>query len=64
MGDIFGRFAPFVQDYIYRSGWNELRNIQTESARIIFDTTDNLLLTTPTASGKTEAAFFVSGSIL
>ncbi len=58
MGDIFGRFAPFVQDYIYRSGWNELRNIQTESARIIFDTTDNLLLTTPTASGKTEAAFF------
>ena len=58
MSDTFERFAPFVRDFIYRNGWSELRDIQTESAKVIFDSRDNLLLTTPTASGKTEAAFF------
>lgn len=55
---IFNRFAPFIQEYIYKHGWSELRSVQTEAARVIFDTDCNLLLTTPTASGKTEAAFF------
>ncbi len=58
MSDIFSRFAPFVREYIYRHGWEELRAVQTEAARVIFETDCNLLLTTPTASGKTEAAFF------
>ncbi len=58
MSDIFGRFAPFIQDYIYAHHWEELRGIQTEAAKILFDTEDNLLLTSQTASGKTEAAFF------
>lgn len=58
MSDIFSRFAPFIQEYIYRNGWTELRQIQTDAASVIFDTDKNLLLTTPTASGKTEAAFF------
>ena len=58
MKDVFSRFSPFVREYIYRHGWEELREIQTEAARIVFETDKNLLLTTPTASGKTEAAFF------
>ena len=58
MLDVFSRFSPFVREYIYRHGWEELRLIQTEAARVIFETDKNLLLTTPTASGKTEAAFF------
>ena len=58
MSDVFSRFSPFVREYIYRHGWDELREIQTEAARVIFETDKNLLLTTPTASGKTEAAFF------
>lgn len=58
MADIFSRFAPFIQEYIYRNGWTELRAVQTDAASVIFDSDDNLLLTTPTASGKTEAAFF------
>ena len=58
MSDVFSRFAPFIREYIYSHGWEELREIQTEAARVIFDTDKNLLLTTPTASGKTEAAFF------
>lgn len=55
--NIFYRYAPFIQDYIYRSRWEELREIQIAAAEIIFDTEDNLLLTSGTASGKTEAAF-------
>ncbi len=58
MSEVFSKFAPFVQEYIYRNGWTELRSIQTEAADVIFNTENNLLLTTPTASGKTEAAFF------
>ena len=56
--DIFDRYAPFVQDYIYRSGWESLRAIQVAAANAIFRTDGNLLLTASTASGKTEAAFF------
>lgn len=55
--NIFYRLAPFIQDYIYRNKWEELRDIQVAAAEIIFDTEDNLLLTSGTASGKTEAAF-------
>ncbi len=54
---IFYRLAPFIQDYIYRNKWEELREIQVRAAEAIFDTDDNLLLSSGTASGKTEAAF-------
>ena len=53
--DVFARFAPFITEYIYRHGWEGLRPVQTEAARVIFDTDDNLLLSSGTASGKTEA---------
>lgn len=55
---IFERYAPFVQDYIYRNRWDNLRAIQVAAADAIFNTDENLLLTASTASGKTEAAFF------
>ncbi len=56
--NIFDHYAPFVQEYIYRNGWESLRAIQVAAAEVIFRTDDNLLLTASTASGKTEAAFF------
>ena len=56
--DVFDRYAPFVQDYIYRNRWENLRGIQVAAAEAIFGTDENLLLTASTASGKTEAAFF------
>ena len=55
---IFERYAPFVQEYIYRNGWENLRAIQVAAANAIFNTSDHVLLTASTASGKTEAAFF------
>ncbi|MBP5780015.1 MAG: DEAD/DEAH box helicase, partial [Clostridia bacterium] len=56
--NVFERYAPFIQDYIYRSGWQTLRSVQNAAGEAIFGTEDNVLLTASTASGKTEAAFF------
>lgn len=53
----FDRLAPFIQEYIYSQNWTELRTVQVEACRIIFDTDAHLLLAAATASGKTEAAF-------
>lgn len=56
--NIFDRYAPFVQDFIYRSNWESLRAIQVAAADAVFNTDENVLLSASTASGKTEAAFF------
>ena len=55
---IFSMFPDFIKEYIYSRGWSELRDIQISAAHAIFETDDNLLLSSSTASGKTEAAFF------
>ena len=62
--DIFYRYAPYLQDYIYQNGWASLRGVQLAAARTLFGTDHNLLLTSGTASGKTEAAFFPILSLL
>ena len=56
--NVFDRYAPFIQDYIYRSGWQSLRGVQNAAGDAIFNTDENVLLTASTASGKTEAALF------
>lgn len=53
----FEKLAPFIQDYIYRNDWTELREVQVAACDVIFNSDANLLIATPTASGKTEAAF-------
>ncbi len=58
MSDVFGCYAPFVQDFIYEHDWESLRGIQVAAGEAIFNTDANVLLTSSTASGKTEAAFF------
>lgn len=55
--NVFYRLAPFIREYIYRNNWTELRAIQVEACRVIFESDDHLLLSSGTASGKTEAAF-------
>lgn len=55
---IFSRFPDFIKEFIYRNSWTELRDIQLDAADVIFNTESNLLLSSSTASGKTEAAFF------
>jgi ATP-dependent helicase Lhr and Lhr-like helicase len=46
-----------VQRAIHRLGWKELRPIQAEGIRTILGSEDDLIVSAPTAGGKTEAAF-------
>ncbi len=55
---VFSRFSPFIRSHIYKSGWTELREVQIQAAKILFDQEDHLILSSDTASGKTEAALF------
>ncbi len=55
---IFDRFPSFIKEFIYSRSWENLRDVQIAAAQTIFETENNLLLTSSTASGKTEAAFF------
>jgi len=54
----FERYADFIQEYIYRKGWNDLREVQKEACEAILDTEKHVIIASGTASGKTEAAFF------
>ena len=56
--DVFSRYAPFIQEFIYRNNWESLRAIQAAAGDCIFNTDQNVLLSASTAAGKTEAAFF------
>ena len=55
---VFERFPEFIREYIYSHGWESLRAVQVAAAETILDSDHDLLLTSSTASGKTEAAFF------
>ncbi len=56
--EVMERFSPFIQEYIYSHGWERLHEIQLAAAETILCTDNNLLITSATASGKTEAALF------
>lgn len=52
----FDRLAPFIQEYIYRNQWERLHDIQGEAIRAVLDSNDHILISSGTATGKTEAA--------
>ena len=58
MSEIFDRFPDYIQEFIYSHNWESLREVQVAAAETVFYSDNNLLLTSSTASGKTEAAFF------
>lgn len=53
----FAHLAPFLREFIYRSGWDDLRPIQVAAIEAILMSDLDILITAGTASGKTEAAF-------
>ncbi|MEW6420222.1 MAG: DEAD/DEAH box helicase [Deinococcota bacterium] len=55
--DPFARLAPFIQEYIWRQGWTEIRAVQAAACAALLDSDDHVLIASGTASGKTEAAF-------
>lgn len=54
----FERYAPFIQNSIYRKNWLDLREVQVETCEAILDSDSHVMIASGTASGKTEAAFF------
>lgn len=59
MGDSssFDLLSTGVQRWVYKQGWNSLRVVQEQATPIILQGEGDLLITAPTAGGKTEAAF-------
>jgi ATP-dependent Lhr-like helicase len=62
--EIYDRLAPWIQDYIYRAGWQALRPVQIAAGEALFSSQAHVLLSTGTASGKTEAAFLPALTLL
>ena len=53
----FDQLSVGVQRWIYRQGWQSLRAVQEQTIPLVLKGEADLLLTAPTAGGKTEAAF-------
>lgn len=53
----FSLFHPRVQEWIYKKGWKSLNDAQVKSAFSVTQKQNDLVISAPTASGKTEAAF-------
>lgn len=53
----FDLLSEPIRRYIYDKGWQDLRPIQTHAIQKIMGDDRNYILVSPTASGKTEAAF-------
>jgi len=57
MTQAFDYLSRPIRQYIYEQGWHALSAIQEAAIRACFERTEDLILTAPTAAGKTEAAF-------
>lgn len=53
----FDRLAPQIRRVLHELEWESLRPIQIRAIDALHDTTDDLIVSARTASGKTEAAF-------
>jgi ATP-dependent Lhr-like helicase len=53
----FEKLDKKVQKWIWDKGWDHLRDIQEESIDPILSAKDNVIISSATASGKTEAAY-------
>ena len=60
----FERFHPGVQRWIWEQEWKSLRPVQEHAARQIMDGNADVIISAPTAGGKTEAAFLPIASRL
>ncbi len=58
MTDYFAGLPYFLKEYIHTSRWTEFRDIQLRAFEVLLGSSDHLLLSSGTSSGKTEAAMF------
>lgn len=52
----FARYHPQVQRWVYDQGWARLRDVQERAADVVIDGARDVIISSATASGKTEAA--------
>jgi ATP-dependent Lhr-like helicase len=57
MSEAFAKLHPKIQEAVWNQQWAELRPLQVDAINAVLDSNDHLILASPTASGKTEAAF-------
>lgn len=57
MTDSYSLLNRDLRFYIHEKGWPDLTKIQNASIKAFYTTNNNLILSAPTASGKTEACF-------
>jgi len=60
----FALLAPPVQRWLWKQGWSALRDIQEQAAAPVLAGEADVLISSGTASGKTEAAFLPIASAL
>lgn len=53
----FERLHPKLRQWIWRQGWQKLRDIQERAIPLVLDGEHDVILAAATAGGKTEAAF-------
>jgi ATP-dependent Lhr-like helicase len=53
----FDLLHPIIQKAVYKMGWSNFRVIQDEAIQILSPSPADLIISAPTASGKTEACF-------
>lgn len=63
-GSGFELLSSNVQKWVFDQGWAELREIQEASIPAVLSRDRDVLISSPTASGKTEAAFLPLFSLL
>ena len=60
----YDRLDPRIQKWIWEQGWDRLRAIQEAAFDIVVSGENDVILSSPTASGKTEAAILPIASAL
>lgn len=64
MNSAFNQLDPIVQKWVYKQGWDALRDIQEMSIAPILEGKTDLVISASTAAGKTEAAFLPACSAI
>lgn len=57
LADAYGRLHPRVQQWIWDQEWQSLRTIQAKAIGPILEGESDVIISAPTAGGKTEAAW-------
>ena len=54
---IFHELPPFIKEYIHRNRWDSFRDIQEAAYDVATEDDCDIVISSGTSSGKTEAAF-------